>query len=70
MLETALLILQIAVYALGGAVVALNLIAPLTRTDRDDKALVWLRRIEDILRRLLPAPAPVKAAKEPVAPAK
>ncbi len=55
-MDNLLLIGQVVLFILGGAVVALHGIAPLTKSTKDDKALVWLVKIEGWLRMLLPAP--------------
>lgn len=61
MLDTILLIGQITLYALGGLVVALTAIAPLTKTTKDDTVLSWAQWVELQLRKLLPAPSPAVA---------
>jgi hypothetical protein len=56
-LDTLLLVGQITLYALGGLVVALTAIAPLTKTSKDDTVLSWAQWVELQLRKLLPAPS-------------
>lgn len=60
-------LLQIAIIGqavITGAVVALHVIAPITKTDKDDTALSWLQYLEALLRKVLPSPSPAVAKKE------
>lgn len=68
-MNTAIMIGQFVLYALGGAVLALHGIAPLTKSTKDDKVLAVLEKVEWALRKVVPMPTP-KVAKEAVAPAK
>jgi hypothetical protein len=64
------LVAQIASFVVAGAVVALNGIAPLTKTDKDDKALGVLNFIHDkVLSFILPLVAQRLAKAEAPAPA-
>jgi hypothetical protein len=64
MLDTLLQVAVIGQAVIAGAVVALHLIAPLTKTQKDDEALTWLQWVEATLRRILPAPSPAVAKRE------
>lgn len=57
-MDTLLTVAQATLAVIGGAVVALNVIAPMTKTDKDDTVLSWLQWVELQLRKLLPAPSP------------
>lgn len=59
--------LQIVIIVLGAAVAALHLLAPLTKTTKDDRALNWLQRaltfVTTVLGKLMPKTPPAPAAK-------
>jgi hypothetical protein len=63
-MDTLLTVAQATLAVIGGAVVALHVIAPMTKTTRDDQVLTWLQWLELQLRKLLPAPSPAVAVVE------
>lgn len=63
-MDTFLDIAQGALAVIGGAVVALHVIAPMTKTTKDDTVLTWLQWIELQLRKVLPLPSPPVAKAE------
>lgn len=66
-MDTLLTAAQIVLAVIAGGIVALNVIAPLTKTSKDDTVLTWLQRIELALRKLLvPTPSPAVAKQEKV----
>lgn len=52
-MATALLIVNIVLAVLGGAIAVLALVAPATKTESDNKALAVFRWIDDKVRALL-----------------
>jgi hypothetical protein len=71
-MDTVLLVVQIVAYALTGIIAGLALIAPLTSSDKDDKALAALRWVEAkliaLLSVLLPGKTVEKKAPTPPSP--
>lgn len=61
MFSTVATIFQIASAVVAGLIVSLAVIAPLTKSDKDDKALAALRWVEEKLMSLLGALLPGKA---------
>lgn len=57
-MDTLITVAQIATAVVAGAVVALHVIAPITKTQRDDEALTWLQWLETQLRKVIPLPSP------------
>ena len=57
-MDTLITVAQIATAVVAGAVVALHVIAPITKTQRDDDALTWLQWLETQLRKVIPLPSP------------
>lgn len=56
-MDTLLTIAQATLAVIGGAVVALHVIAPMTKTTRDDQVLTWLQWLELQLRKVVPLPS-------------
>ena len=63
-MDTVLTVAQIVLAVLGGAIVTLHVIAPITKTNKDDAVLTALQWLEAALRRFLPAPSPAVAKLE------
>lgn len=63
-MDTFLTIAQAFLAVIAGAIVALHVIAPMTKTNRDDTVLTWLQWVELQLRKTLPLPSPAVAAIE------
>jgi hypothetical protein len=63
-MDTLITVAQAALAIIAGAVVALHVIAPMTKTSKDDTVLTWLQWVELQLRKLLPTPSVPVAKKE------
>lgn len=63
-MDTFLNIAEATLAVIGGAVVALHVIAPMTKTTKDDTVLTWLQWVELQLRKVLPLPSPPVAKVE------
>lgn len=62
-MENLSLIVSIATAAITAAVVLLNVLAPITKTDKDDKILAFLRWVQEALTKIILPTAGVRANK-------
>jgi len=57
------LIVSIATAAVTAAVILLNVLAPITKTDKDDKILAFLRWVQEALTKIILPTAGIKKTK-------